>query len=212
MLILIGVVLVSYLLYQGEFSILNKQISELDNLQSNPIGSYVFEIGFIVTGCLFVPNAMNIIVLMQKKNKIIGTLAGIFYCMAGLGMIVVGFFPVRRSYIMHIVGAGLGFGGLAMGIFLSLILIFVKGEKTAQATPTTQTTPLCLNIRLLAVVFYVPFLIAVILAIIFAGIPVIESMQTGSEFGEFVPNGWEIYEWAMFFTGLFSMFGTQRIF
>jgi hypothetical protein len=199
-------ILIAYLLYDGEYSMHNKQISELDHIGFNPIGAYIFEVGFILSGLFFIPSAMFMMQTMQQVNRPLGLLGGFFYVVAGMGIIVVGCFPTRRVYIMHVVGAGMGFGGLLLAIIISLILVFVKARKMKKDGESSK------KLVAVGIIAYVPFIVAALLAIIFVGIPVIKSVQGGMAFGEYTPEGWEIYEWGMFFTGLFSTLGTQRIF
>ena len=204
--LMMATILIAYLLYDGDYSMHNKQISELDHIGFNPIGAYVFEVGFILSGFFFIPSAMFMMQTMKQVNRPLGLLAGFFYGVAGLGIIVVGCFPTRRVYIMHVVGAGMGFGGLLLAIIISLILVFIKARKMKTEGKSSN------QLMIIGIISYVPFIVAAILAIIFVGLPVIESVQAGLAFGEYTPEGWEIYEWGMFFTGLFSTLGTQHIF
>ena len=64
----------------------------------------------------------------------------------------------------------------------------------------------------LFLVFYLPFILIVIFGLIFAGIPLVISLNNGIPFGDFEPEGWEFYEWGMFFGGLYSTLGTHFIF
>ena len=198
--LIVGIV-VSILLYEGEFSLFERQISQLDSPTRNPIGMWVFKASFIVCGGWFIPNAIYMTRNLRVFSKILGTIAGLFYCLAGAGIVVVACSPVRVSYLFHIIGAGMGFGGLLLAIFISLILLIVKIVRNYKRKDLVQAT-----------VFYLPFISSCGLATIFAGIPVILSMQDGMAFGEFVPEGWEIYEWAMFVTAMLAAIGTQRLF
>jgi hypothetical protein len=138
---------------------------------------------------------------MRSYSKIFGTAAGIFYICSGIGLIVVAFFPTRISHAMHIVGAGLGFGGLLLAMTFTLILLFIHMKRNYNR-----------KVMVYVVIFYAPFVLVYLLTIIFAGIPLLVSMSRGIPFGDFIPDGWFIFEWGMFFTGLYSTIGTQILF
>ena len=177
------------------------EISNLDSPNQNPVGMWVFKIGFIISGFWFVPSVLNLGGRLAEFNRIIGKTIGIFYVFSGIGMVLVGFFPGYVSYPMHLVGAALGFGFLLLAIFLCYILFIVKIRR--------EYSP---RILLVGLLFYGPFFIVVVSGFIIVGLPFLNSVAEGIPWGEFHPPYYKNFEWAMFFTGLFSTIGTHFIY
>jgi hypothetical protein len=171
------------------------------DLLHNPIGLWIFKFGFIISGLWFIPNAMNIVHRLAEFSRILGSITGFLFVLSGIGMIIVALSPVRVSYPMHILGAILGFGGLILGIFLCFILLFVKLKREFD-----------IRSLLISLLFYGPFFVVVVLGIINAGIPELQSLAAGVPFGDFVPEGWEYYEWGAFIFGLITVIGTHFLY
>ncbi len=191
---------ISIALYEG-YRLDANEISHLDRPGLNPIGFWFFKIGMIGGGICFLPIAYSFLLRMKTISKVGGVIAGVFYILSGIGMILIGFFPSYISQFMHVLAAGMGFGSLLLAILISTVLVLVKYNQSKER-----------SILLYGAIFYIPVIAAFLLTIIFAGIPLLISLAEGIPYGEFIPEGWYSLEWSMLITGLFSTLGTQQIF
>ena len=111
-----------YITVDPTYSMTSNFISDLG---VGPNGSdLVFKIGMILTGIFQMPYYLYITLYLQKKDKNknllwIGLIMGFI---SALGLILVGVFPLDPTnsfvYNMHIIAAGLFFGGASITLFI----------------------------------------------------------------------------------------------
>lgn len=193
--------IIAMILFQPPFDMTKIEVSTLDSTIHNPVGLYFFEIGFIVGGFWFLPTTISMTRSMRAYSKIFGTMAGIFYICAGIGLIIVGFCPTRNNYPLHIVGAGLGFGGLLLAKTIILLLLALNLKRNFNS-----------KVLKYSLIFYLPFLVVYIITIILYGIPSLGALDKLFTVNNSAPALWALFEWLMLITGLYSTFGTQILF
>lgn len=194
-------ILIAVALYRPTYSFTAAEISWLDNPLHNPVGLWFFKIAFIVGGLWFLPSALSLRRMAAATSSWLGNLAGIFYILSGIGLVLVAFSPTRVSQVMHVVGAGLGFGGILLGITFTILVLLLKLHRQFDR-----------KVASIMLVFHVPFLVVYLLTILFAGIPLVVSLTQHVAWGDFIPDGWFVFEWLMFVTALYSTLGTYAIF
>jgi hypothetical membrane protein len=193
--------LISIVLYEPTYYITENEISYLDSVNRNPVGLWYFKFAEFGGGLWFVPIAASMLRTARSFSPVLGTLAGTFYVISGVGLVLVGFFPTRVSKLMHVVGAGVGFGGILLGILFTFVILVVQLVRAFD--------PKVLSIMLL---FHLPFLVVYVLSIVFVGIPLLFSLGAGIPYGDFqTPEIWFLLEWLMLLTAMYSTCGTYRI-
>lgn len=188
--LIIGVLTTAFL-YEGEFSFLTKQISQIGNPNKNPIGSIIFSITLIITGCLLIPNILFFYRSLLPDVKIISIFSAIFLILGSIGLAMVGIFPASGNYTMHIISAIMAIGGIALSALASIAPII---KKIISDKGNHQV------IKYL--VIYGQFLTVAIMTIFLVAIPIINEFSAGTFDPNIPPDAWPICEWAIFFSSI----------
>ncbi len=189
--ILLGGISSAALLYELPFSFLTVQISQLADLQDNPVGGLIFAACFIVAGILIVPHAVYLYKVLLPDVKIASGISASFTAGSGIGIIIVGLFPSGVNYTMHIVGAILAFGGIFVGALFSLFPAIKKLVRKA-GWPNPW----------LVVVTYGQLAIITMLALSLVGIPILNEIMAGTYTSDFLPVLWPLCEWMLLFSAV----------
>ncbi len=189
--ILLGGILSAALLYERPFSFLTIQISQLAELEDNPVGGVIFAICFIVAGVIIVPHAIYLYRVMQPDVKIASGISAVFIGGSGIGIIIVGLFPSNVNYTMHIVGAILAFGGIAMGALFSLLSIIKKISRKAVWPRPWQV-----------ILMYGQLVVAMMVTLFLVGIPLYGALSAGTFSSYNPPYWWALCEWLLLFSAV----------
>lgn len=120
----------SALLFPGEFTIYNNNVSNLGNLNINPEGHWLFNAGVMITGVLVIPNFLYIYKIFMRFTgnfiSLLFTRLSIISCISGsIGFFFIGVFS-EISGIVHYVFATIAFGGFFTGAIILFFLFLVK--------------------------------------------------------------------------------------
>ncbi len=189
--ILLGGIFSAALLYELPFSFLTVQISQLADLQNNPIGGLIFAICFIAAGIIILPHAIYLYRVMQPDVKIASVVSAAFIAGSGIGIIIVGLFPSDVNYTMHIVGAILAFGGIALGALFSLFPNIKKLLRKADWPKPWQV-----------VVTYGQLVAAILVTLFLVGIPLFAEISAGTFDSNYPPLWWAACEWMLLFSAV----------
>ncbi len=189
--ILLGGIFAAALLYERPFSFLTVQISQLADLGDNPVGGVLFAACLIVAGVLILPHAMYLYRVMLPDVKIAGGISAFFIGASGIGISIVGIFPSDVNYAMHIVGAILAFGGIALGAIFSLPPLLKKLWRGAGWPKPWQV-----------LVTYGQLAVAVVVTIFLVGIPLAGDLAAGTFSSANPPTWWAPCEWMLLFSAV----------
>ncbi len=189
--ILLGGILSAALLYERPFSFLTVQISQLADLWDNPVGGVIFAICFVVAGVIIIPHAMYMYQVMQPDVKIASAISALFIGASGIGILIVGIFPSNVNYTMHIVGAILAFGGIALGALFSLLPNIKKILRKANWPKPWQV-----------LLTYGQLLATVIITYNLVGIPLFAEISAGTFDSGNPPVWWPLCEWLLLFSAV----------
>lgn len=120
----------SAILFPGEFTIFNNNVSNLGNLIINPKGHWLFNAGVMITGVLVIPNFLYIYkVFMRFSGNFISLLftrLSIISCISGsIGFFFIGIFS-EITGIVHFIFAGIAFVGFFTGAIILFFITLVK--------------------------------------------------------------------------------------
>jgi hypothetical membrane protein len=110
---IIGITLsyiVSFLLYDGTYSILTHSVSSLGNQIKNPEGSWVWRSGMIIGGISIFPIINYIYHSLNVTANITSKMYWVSAQLSCLGVIGVGIFPENKTIIHHSIAAVTFFG------------------------------------------------------------------------------------------------------
>lgn len=109
---------ISVSLYPQSYSVLFDWLSNLGNVNLNPLGAVFFNIGCLITGILLIPFMVNLFrwdrnIIYVRALIILAMILGLFACISLIG---VGIFPETHIHL-HVLAA--------TGVFESLFLIII---------------------------------------------------------------------------------------
>ena len=194
LIILVGTLVISILLFSVPFSFYLHQISFLGSTYWNPNGFLVFNIGFIIIGILLIPHCFFFYKYLLPDIKMFSRLSVFFLLIASVGLSLVGVFPSSGNYTLHITAAVLAFGGIAFSMIFMLFPL-LKKIKRKEPWPSPK----------LVLILFLPLFIIIIFTAIAVGIPVVNNFPA-SMYNE-PPELWALCEWLIAFTGMFWFFG-----
>lgn len=121
--------LIAFVLYPASFNPINEWLSNLGNINLNPLGSYFFNIGCIITGIFLIIFFSGIydwkpVKIWDKILLIIGMILGII---SSISLIMVGIFP--ETHIQQHLIAAAGVFGLMFIIILVINLALFYNPK-----------------------------------------------------------------------------------
>jgi hypothetical protein len=172
------------------------QISELASRNVHPLGSTIYLITFVIAGLIIMPHGFYFYKILLPDVKIISFLCGVCIFLAGIGLILVGFFPLDVIYQMHVVGAVSVIGGIGLSCLLSVIPIICKLLRKAEWPKWWH---------LLFV--YGPLIIVAVISVIAVGIPVINQLNAGTFDPNYPPPIWALCEWFVLSTAIIWAYG-----
>lgn len=106
------------------FSFLVNDISNTGSPGRNPRGWFFFSIFLVYGGVLMIPVDRFFFKRMKSLDMNAAMIITVFYLTGSIGTALVGVFPSEVSYFMHVLSAGLAFGGYGFGflIFLGVVI------------------------------------------------------------------------------------------
>ena len=180
--------------HKDNFSFLSTQVSSLGSFKPERVGSYFFTIGFVLMGVLMLPHGLFLFRTIKDDLGVYGKISFVFLMMACVGIVFVGLIPTNISYTIHVIAAGMAFGGIAFG----MILIMPPLKNRVKRGAEWPTWPLI-------IVLFFPLLIIAVLSITLIGIPAFDGVFKGVGFTE--PDFWPLFEWLLVFTSMYWFFG-----
>ncbi len=187
-------IIISILLFSGTFSFYEHQISFLGNNHWNPLGSLIFNNGFIIAGLIFIPHCFYVYQIILPDLKIFCKISVFFLLIASIGLSLVGIFPSSGNYTMHMTAAVMAFGGIAFSMIF-MIFPLLKKIKRKEKWPSKR----------IILILFSPLIFIIIFTAIFVGIPVVNNFPD-SLYNK-PPELWALCEWLIAFTGMFWFFG-----
>jgi hypothetical protein len=209
---LIVMLIISMVLYPSSFSFVKIAVSPLGYVKTNPIGSFFFNIGLLITGLMLIPHTFflirQIVMLLNEKPwhllQIFMFYSGAFLLLlSGPGMAMVGLTPEDLCPNAHLMAAIFAFGGLFFGAFFLLWSIYsaLRGERKRGGVDRSLRFFVLLYAQLIAVA---------IINLWIAIIPAMMGKLTGSFTG--MPAYWPITEWTLFASNFLWYIGIIAIF
>jgi len=184
----------SIIFYPKDFSFLTTQVSGLGGFRPENPGYYIFTFGFIFMGLLLIPHGLYLFRSVKSDLGVYGRISFFLLIMACVGIMCVGIFPMSFSRALHWIGAGMAFGGIAIGMIF-LIGPLRKRIKRGAEWPTWP----------LIIVLFAPLIITAILTIAIVGVPVIIQILNNQELNE--PEIWALFEWLLVFSSMYWFVG-----
>ncbi|MBD3352400.1 MAG: DUF998 domain-containing protein [Candidatus Lokiarchaeota archaeon] len=186
--IIFGSIFLSIYLYPSGFSFKTHEISGLGSSGNSDLGSKVFNIGFMISGVLFLPHVFYLYRRLMPDLKILSTLSSALLFFASIGISMVGLFPSNASYIMHVIAAIFAIGGsfLSSLVIIPTLVVKIKNNKDWKIGPF--------------LIIYGQLLFVCIFTIIEVGIPILIEIINGIYITGTYPPIWPICEWGILFS------------
>ncbi len=198
--IMFGGLLAAIIFYEPPFSFLWVEVSDLAVTTDNPVGGVIIAACFIVAGLLLAPHGLYLFKMLQSPVRVVAGASGTCLFASGIGFSLVGLFPYDINSAMHLAGAFVAIGGLALSSWLSIVPVAKKlARKTLCPTPWH------------VLVVYGQLFVIEFIAIVLAGVPIVSEITAGTFVSGAVPPLWPPCEWASLFSAVIWVVGMMII-
>jgi Protein of unknown function (DUF998) len=131
--IYIGCILLFYLLviilaqsvFPEGYSLMNYTISTQGGIEDNPHGWWIYDIGVIIIGIVFIPFFTYIYQRLKPTTLLLSKFAYFFALVGSIGFALLGVFPHDFGF-SHGIATGLAFGGFGASAFFTFFVLVRK--------------------------------------------------------------------------------------